>query len=527
MKLKKFFAKLAAVTVVLILAVVLVAPAAQAATPADIEQAIDDGLAWLATQQNGTTGQWGVSNTVCHTALAVLKFEHHAIFGLGISPFDAGYMYHTNVEKGLDYLFLQAKTEGGVPLTSPHGNPDPDGDGGIIIYNNVNERMYEQGAAMMAIAASNAPGRVVNVAGSIVDGWTYSAVLQDMVDLVAWAQQDSGTGRGGWRYAPNSGADNSVSGYPTLGLGYAQAPPPWGFGLTVPAFVKTELSIWIDYIQNDISGGSGYDTPTTYVNVYKTGNLLYEMALVGDTAATPRVQNAVAYLVANWNAPYTAGIPGFSTSGWKDGAAYSNYHGTFTMMKGLEALGIPLIGGIDWWQEIANEIVPEQNANGSWPINSYGGTFELETTWALLTMQRAVPPPNLSLTPPTATNNINTSHTLTATLVDVTGAPVTGEMITFTVIAGPHAGKTGTGVTNASGQATWSYTGTSVGQDTIIASGAGVTSNQAKKEWNGNGPGPVPQVPSMTGWGILAAGIILAVLIPLALRRRKLSSTGS
>lgn len=48
----------------------------------------------------------------------------------------------------------------------------------------------------------------------------------------------------------------------------------------------------------------------------------------------------------------------------------------------------------------------------------------------------------------------------------------------------------------------------------------------ATNEWTGNGPGPLPQVPGMTAWGILAAGIILAVLIPLALRRRKLSSTG-
>jgi hypothetical protein len=42
-------------------------------------------------------------------------------------------------------------------------------------------------------------------------------------------------------------------------------------------------------------------------------------------------------------------------------------------------------------------------------------------------------------------------------------------------------------------------------------------------------PGEVipPQVPGITGWGIIAAGIILAVLIPLALRRRKLSATSS
>ena len=369
---------------------------------------------------------------------------------------------------------------------------------------------------MMAIGASNAPARIVSVAGSAVNTWTYQDVLQDMVDAVAWAQQDTGNGEGGWRYQPNYGSsDNSVSGYPTLGLGYAQAPPPWGFGLTIPAFVKSELSLWIDYVQNDASGGSGYGDPGTYVNIYKTGNLLYEMALVGDTAATPRVQAAVAYLVNQWNAPYTAGS--FTDQGWKNGATYSHYHATFTTMKGLEALRISPIGGIDWYAEFTDAIVAEQKADGSWPAgSSYGGTDVLETAWAMLTMQKAVPPPRLALTPVTATNPLNSSHLLTARLVDANNQPVPGETITFTVTAGPHAGKTGTGVTDANGQATWSYTGTNPGDDTIVATGAGVTSNEAKKSW----AGAPPAVPGMTEWGIIGTVAVLGGLMLVSLRRR-------
>ena len=37
---------------------------------------------------------------------------------------------------------------------------------------------------------------------------------------------------------------------------------------------------------------------------------------------------------------------------------------------------------------------------------------------------------------------------------------------------------------------------------------------------------PVPPVPGMTGWGIMAAAITLVVLTPLALRRRRLAGTG-
>jgi hypothetical protein len=90
--------------------------------------------------------------------------------------------------------------------------------------------------------------------------------------------------------------------------------------------------------------------------------------------------------------------------------------------------------------------------------------------------------PDLTLAPVTASNCVDDTHTLTATLTS-NGAPVPGATITFTVTAGPHTGITGTDVTDASGKATWSYTGTTVGTDTIVATGAGETSNVAHKTW--------------------------------------------
>ena len=44
------------------------------------------------------------------------------------------------------------------------------------------------------------------------------------------------------------------------------------FGSTVPQFVKDELSLWIDYIQNDDNGGAGYTDPGG-PNVARTGGL--------------------------------------------------------------------------------------------------------------------------------------------------------------------------------------------------------------------------------------------------------------
>jgi hypothetical protein len=77
---------------------------------------------------------------------------------------------------------------------------------------------------------------------------------------------------------------------------------------------------------------------------------------------------------------------------------------------------------------------------------------------------------NISLSPATATNPVGTSHTVTAKIVDSTGAPVAGKTVTFTVDSGPNAGKTGTGVTNASGEATFTYSDTGgAGADSISA----------------------------------------------------------
>ena len=134
--------------------------------------------------------------------------------------------------------------------------------------------------------------------------------------------------------------------------------------------------------------------------------------------------------------------------------------------------------------------------------------------------------PQLELLPASDTNPPGTDHTVTA-IYELDGFPLAGNTIEFEVTAGPNVGEKGSDVTDANGEATFTYTGDGgEGTDTIKAT-APLASSQATKDWSGNGPGPPPQVPGITVWGILAAGIILAVLIPLALRRRKLSSTGS
>ncbi|GAN32216.1 MAG: hypothetical protein DYG83_12230 [Candidatus Brocadia sp. AMX2] len=97
---------------------------------------------------------------------------------------------------------------------------------------------------------------------------------------------------------------------------------------------------------------------------------------------------------------------------------------------------------------------------------------------------------SIQLTPLSATNPLGTDHTVTARVQDGDGNPLAGVVVTFTVVSGPHAGVTGNDTTDASGQATFTYTGTgsTTGTDVIEASfvndaGDTITSNQVTKTW--------------------------------------------
>jgi hypothetical protein len=393
-------------------------------TPQDIETSIDLGIAWLANNQNAD-GSWGSiqEHILGETGLAVLKLEEYAFEKYHISPLDSTYQYYDNVTTGLNFLFSNAY----IATLSPQGhdtNWDNQVTSGNIhgVYFKKAWGTYETGIAMMAIAASRAPATIVNVYDingnpSLVNGKTYKEVLQYAVDYFAWGQEDSGTGRGGWRYIPNLNsstynADNSVSGYVVTGLKYAEN-PYYGFNCIIPQFLGNELCYWIGYIQNNITtssdfGGSAYYDQFYIVNTLKTGNLLSEMAFVGKTQGNQRVQDALNYIRAHWYDP--SYDPGW---GWNQQIAnqpVAYYQAAYCLMKGLQSMGIADTGlapyVADWYQDLADVIVPQQIKDssdpnyGSWP-QSYGevvngetkpADYDLSTAWALLTLERTAPP---------------------------------------------------------------------------------------------------------------------------------------
>jgi hypothetical protein len=91
-------------------------------------------------------------------------------------------------------------------------------------------------------------------------------------------------------------------------------------------------------------------------------------------------------------------------------------------------------------------------------------------------------PTTLTLQPAFATKNVRRAHTLTATLLDDDGEAIAGEIASFTVVAGPHAGTSGSAATDATGRASFTYTGTELGTDTVQVQAAGLSAT-ASVEW--------------------------------------------
>ncbi len=111
----------------------------------------------------------------------------------------------------------------------------------------------------------------------------------------------------------------------------------------------------------------------------------------------------------------------------------------------------------------------------------------------------------IALTPETDTNPVGTNHTATATVSDEFGNPVAGEDVHFAVTGGgTPVPALGDDVTDAAGQATFTFTNATVGTNTITAcldgdSGSdcdvGEASDTATKTW----VTPPPECPGFEG----------------------------
>jgi len=371
---------------------------AGAATEAQKQAAIQDGLAWMAVNQQAD-GRWNYgepgAGDVAATAAALLAFQEQKSKPGGWFGAD----YTAVVNNGYNYILNNAQSVAIGPQTA--GNPDTNANsiGVKFVLGGANGRdTYVTGLVLPALAKRGNLGDVIAVGSQA--GRTYSAVIQDTVDYFAWGQNDSGYARGAWRYYANSGdADNSTAQWPVVGMLYAQ-----GVGAAVPAFVKNEMKIWIDYIQHP-SGGSGYDSPGSYTNESKTGGLLLQMLFAGydgyKAGDTLGKQEALDFLDANW-------LNGPSGTWWGN---FGHPYAMWGIYKGLEStIGLDDITEItnlhaegvmdpgdtwNWWEDYNEWLVNNQNADGSWTGYSYWNNV-LATPWNINILNAtSIPPPGV------------------------------------------------------------------------------------------------------------------------------------
>jgi hypothetical protein len=98
------------------------------------------------------------------------------------------------------------------------------------------------------------------------------------------------------------------------------------------------------------------------------------------------------------------------------------------------------------------------------------GTAEIRIDTTAQPIQAQVPPIELMLSPEQSSNVMGTSHSVTAR-VWISGIVQSNVPVTFAVIDGPNTGQSGTGATDETGAATFSYTGArGPGLDTVQAS---------------------------------------------------------
>lgn len=433
---KKFTHTLLIPALILILAS---AGSVRAATQAEINTAVEQGLAWLATQQFAGGSFLNTSNsyvTIGATGLAVTVFTHHAL-ETDQDPFDPTYAYSTQVVNGLNYIFDEAIRDVGNQRVH----------WGI-------SKMYCVGPNLMAITASGQKDRTVDRPGSAVDGMTYEELAQEILNFAKATQGQANDELGFWEYrGPTRFGDMSSTGWMALGLGYASH----NFDMVLDPDMMDLLRQGIEdgqYTGNPENpadpryGGFGYTSSgnppySRWVNLYKAGHLLYIQELLGYAQSAPSVQRVLEHIEAHWDKPNSgrSGYPGVVNGqhdmGWQGGewtpgdpppSPLPSYIASAAMMKAFLAWGMPTIGGVDWYEAISDRIVGLQNAEGSWDQGGYPSHYtELSTIWALLTLLRAVPASG-SITDVTLTSAVflaNAEMTGTGYYVLVTrGAPI-------------------------------------------------------------------------------------------------------
>lgn len=107
------------------------------------------------------------------------------------------------------------------------------------------------------------------------------------------------------------------------------------------------------------------------------------------------------------------------------------------------------------------------NATNHMKLAIADASDRLYDSWVFIKKGSLTTDISINLGPNPGTPCVNTNHVLVATIAD---SPQENISVSFEIISGPHAGLTGTALTDISGQANFSYTSTGTGVDVAQAS---------------------------------------------------------
>jgi hypothetical protein len=291
--------------------------------------------------------------------------------------------YVEDLQRALNYCLSLTYTH--AISMQPAGNPDSNGNG-IGLYSSFESPAYETGIVLMALANSGDPGMVADAGlpNTDVAGKSYRDIVQDIADLLSYAQNEADPYRGGWRYGPNSGSsDMSVTQWPVIGLEASEFNPDFSGLIAVPEWVKTELRDNFLIYDQASDGGFGYTSPSSS-NVPRTGAGLACHAWVGLSERDAPVQAAINFLNSAWE-----------WSEWEGNLG--NFYTMYAVNKGMRGFNpdIEMIGSHDWYSEYANWLISNQAIDGGWTDCCWFWSRDLTTAAGVLILVKEViqPPP--------------------------------------------------------------------------------------------------------------------------------------
>lgn len=378
-------------TLLLTLALGTTAAFPQAATQAsrneslkqELRLGVERGLNFLRTKQDATTGQWGETEPVAITALAII--------GIMLDPNrKPGDAVPAEVEKGTKYLISQARPDGGI-FTKGRGN-------------------YNTAVALTALLLNNKPENEQ----IMLNARRY--LVRCQVDLDEKGKQDNPLD-GGVGYGDEKGmhADMSNLTFALEALYYSQSlladkgdaaknEPQLNVGAAIDFIQRCQnrpesnKSAWVSKDPDDAGGfiynpsetrGEKVTNPDGSIALRSYGSISYAGLLsfiyAGVDKDDPRVKAVVEWLQNHYNVEENPGM-----------GAKGLYYYYQTMSKALSIAKIDFIKTkdgklIDWRSDITQKLLSLQKGDGSWSnaeARWMEGDSVLTTTYILMALGR-------------------------------------------------------------------------------------------------------------------------------------------